>query len=278
MKIMMLAAVLAGMVSAGWAATPPVVLRGDLTQGSMVVATVAPGSTVEVANTPVPVLPDGTFVAAIDRFAPATVMVRVCVASTCNSHPWSIVQREYQTQSVKGVPGRTVNPNPADQRRIADDNVAIRKARAQITGLTGFREEFRLPVEGARTSGVYGSRRLYNGEERSWHRGHDLAAPTGTPVYAPASGKVVLARDTFMNGNLVIVDHGQGVSTLYAHLDSMAVKVGDSLRAGEKLGEVGTTGRSTGPHLHWGLNVGNVPLDPWLLVGHNARTNLSVKE
>jgi murein DD-endopeptidase MepM/ murein hydrolase activator NlpD len=232
------------------------------------------GSRVEVGHVPVPVRPDGTFVAALDRFAPERVMVKVCVASTCDEHVWKVAERIYKTQSVKGVPPATVNPNPADLRRIDADNAAIKKARSAVSGLEGFLEEFRLPVNGP-TSGVYGSRRLYNGEERSWHRGHDLAAPTGTPVYAPASGKVVLARDTFMNGNLVIVDHGQGVFTLYAHLDSMAVKVGSPVLAGDKLGEVGTTGRSTGPHLHWGLNVGNVPLDPWLLIGDNGKNNLT---
>lgn len=259
--------VLALVVAPVWAAAPDII-KGDLQQGALVVAKVPVGSRVEVGGKPVPVRTDGVFVAALDRFAPATVMVKVCVASTCDAYPWRVAQRTWKTQSVKGVPPKTVNPNEADLRRINDDNKAIKGARAQVTALEGFLEEFRMPVKGP-TSGVFGSRRLYNGEERSWHRGHDIAAPTGTPVQAPASGKVVLARDTFMNGNLVIVDHGQGVFTLYAHLDSMAVKVGDKVLAGDKLGEVGTTGRSTGPHLHWGLNVGNIALDPWPLVRHN---------
>lgn len=273
---MWLVALLVSVVSAAYAATPEIV-RGELTQGSLIVAKVPVGSTVEINNQPVPVRADGVFVAGLDRFAPKAVPVKVCVGTSCEHSLWSVAERTYKTQSVKGVPASTVNPNLADQRRIAEDNVAIKKARSAISGLDGFLEEFRLPVEG-RTSGVYGSRRLYNGEERSWHRGHDIAAPTGTPVYAPARGRVVLARDTFLNGNLVIIDHGQSVFTLYAHLDSMAVKMGDTLKPGEKLGEVGTTGRSTGPHLHWGLNVGNVPLDPWLLVRHNGEKKPSVSE
>lgn len=271
-----LVVLLVGVVPSVWAAVPEIV-RGTLTQGSLIIAKVPVGSSVEINNQPVPVRADGTFVAGLDRFAPKVVPVKVCVAASCEHSLWSVAERTYKTQNVKGVPAATVNPNLADQRRIEADNVAIKKSRSQMSALDGFLEAFRLPVKGE-TSGVYGSRRLYNGEERSWHRGHDLAAPTGTSVYAPASGKVVLARDTFMNGNLVILDHGQGVTTLYAHLDSMAVKVGDTLKAGQKLGEVGTTGRSTGPHLHWGLNVGNVPLDPWLLVGHNGPNNHLVSE
>lgn len=259
-------------------AAQPEILKGALEQGALVVARVPVGSRVEVNNTPVPVRKDGVFVVGLDRFAPKKVFVRVCVASTCNDVMWQVAQRTYKTQNVKGVPDKTLNPNKAEERMIAADAAAITKSRAVVSGLEGFLEEFQLPVKGP-TSGVYGSRRLYNnGEERNWHKGHDIVAPTGTPVHAPASGKVVLARNTFLNGNLVIVDHGQGVFTLYAHLDSMAVKVGSPVLAGDKLGEVGTTGRSSGPHLHWGLNVGNVALDPWLLIGHTGGNNPSPSE
>ena len=126
------------------------------------------------------------------------------------------------------------------------------------------------PVAGPRT-GVFGSQRLYNGQERSWHNGVDWAAAVGTPVRAPADGVVRLTRDTFMSGNLVMLDHGLGVSTVYAHLDRMDVRVGQRLQQGDVLGTVGTTGRSSGPHLHWGVFWGETPLDPLLWLPETMR-------
>jgi murein DD-endopeptidase MepM/ murein hydrolase activator NlpD len=153
---------------------------------------------------------------------------------------------------------------------MAADNAAIAAARratlaaatrGEVAGGLGFLERFRRPSVGPIT-GVYGSARLFDGAERSWHKGVDYAAPTGTPVVAPAAGVVRLARSTFMSGNLVMLDHGANLTSLYAHLDTMAVKVGQVVQAGDRLGTVGTTGRSSGPHLHWGLYVGPVALDP----------------
>jgi murein DD-endopeptidase MepM/ murein hydrolase activator NlpD len=121
-------------------------------------------------------------------------------------------------------------------------------------------------------TGVYGSRRLYGGEERSWHKGHDFAVPRGTPIHAPADGIVTMAAMTFFNGNLVIIDHGDRLFTIYAHLSAMDVKPGDKVRRGQLIGKVGTTGRSTGPHLHWGVYWQNMAIDPILLVNQHEST------
>jgi murein DD-endopeptidase MepM/ murein hydrolase activator NlpD len=107
---------------------------------------------------------------------------------------------------------------------------------------------------------------LYGGEERDWHKGHDFAVPTGTPVYAPAAGVVTLAQLTFFNGNLIILDHGDRLFTIYAHLSEMNVKPGGKVKAGQLIGRVGTTGRSSGPHLHWGAYWQNLAIDPILLL------------
>ncbi|MBI1309087.1 MAG: peptidoglycan DD-metalloendopeptidase family protein [Proteobacteria bacterium] len=154
---------------------------------------------------------------------------------------------------------------------IAADNKAIGAARVVAERhdekqYGDFAKPFLLPVKGGVTSGVFGSRRTYNGEEHSWHRGHDLAAPRGTEVRAPAAGVVRLARMTFLTGNLLMLDHGAGVTSVYAHLAKMNVKVGDKVVAGQVIGRVGTTGRSTGPHLHWGMYWQNHPIDPILWV------------
>jgi len=188
----------------------------------------------------------------------------------------AIARRTYPRQNVTKIATQHIRPDPAQEARTKADSAATKavrqamRAQAADMPLTVPDGRFEKPVEGPRT-GVFGSQRLYNGEERSWHNGVDWAAAVGTPVRAPADGVVRLARDTFMSGNLVMLDHGLGVSTVYAHLDRMDVRVGQSVRAGDVLGTVGTTGRSSGPHLHWGVFWGETPLDPLLWLAENDR-------
>ena len=118
-----------------------------------------------------------------------------------------------------------------------------------------------------RVTGVYGSQRYFNGKPRNPHYGLDYAAPTGTKVIAPATGTVVLAHpDMYFSGGTIIIDHGMGLNTTFLHLSKLDVKVGDKVTQGEKIGEVGATGRVTGPHLDWRVNWGSVRLDPALVM------------
>ncbi len=125
---------------------------------------------------------------------------------------------------------------------------------------------FRLPLEESRSSGNFGRRRFLNGQPRSPHSGEDFGASKGTPIYAVQRGKVVLAMDLFFSGNTVILDHGFGLYTLYAHLSSMAVKEGEIAEASSVIGQVGATGRVTGPHLHWSVRLNGARVNPLDLV------------
>ena len=259
----------AGLVLTGAAWAAPDVVRQNLQPGGFYVAKVHPDSRVTLDGASVPVGPKGEIVLGFDRNAGKKVVVKVCRGEACEETLLTLKARPFVTQNVTKVPAKTVEPDPAELKRMEADNAATQAARDKAAAAarwrTAYLDWFALPVK-APTSGVFGSRRTYNGQERSWHKGHDLAAKTGTPVKAPADGIVRLARETFMSGNLILLDHGGAVTSVYAHLDGMDVQAGDEVKAGDVIGRVGTTGRSSGPHLHWGLYWKNTPIDPILWV------------
>jgi murein DD-endopeptidase MepM/ murein hydrolase activator NlpD len=158
-----------------------------------------------------------------------------------------------------------VTLSPADQERAEREALVIRAALAGRTPERLWSGSFQPPVDGP-VSSPFGVRRFYNGKRRGYHSGLDIAAPRGTPVLAAAAGAVVLARDLFYTGKTVFLDHGLGLFTAYFHMESFAVAEGEQVGAGGVLGRVGSTGRSTGAHLHWGVYVAGVKADPFSLV------------
>lgn len=180
--------------------------------------------------------------------------------------PIQVQSKKYQEQQLT-VANKHVNLSEAQLSRVQRETPEIRGAmdtfRPVIYPLP---PQLVQPTEG-RISSSFGLRRVFNGQPRKPHSGMDIAAPTGTPVLSALNGKVAAIGDYYFNGKTVIVDHGQGLTTLYCHLSATeALKVGDKVDAGQKLGEVGATGRVTGPHLHWTVTLNGARVDPGLFL------------
>ncbi|MBF0099010.1 MAG: M23 family metallopeptidase [Magnetococcales bacterium] len=182
---------------------------------------------------------------------------------------YTVAPRIYKEEPIT-LPKAKVEPDPEVLARIERESRAITATYERRGGRFGYDAGFQQPVQG-RFSGVFGSRRVLNGKPRKPHNGVDIAAPQDTPVVAAAAGVVALVGvDYFFTGNTLVLDHGHGVVTLYAHLASMAVQEGQWVAAGQVVGAVGMSGRATGPHLHWGALVRQQRVDPLMLPGVGA--------
>lgn len=179
--------------------------------------------------------------------------------------PFQVSEKFYNTQSLHIKDLSKVDPQPADQVRIEQEVKKLNQIYARFSDTNPFEKEFTPPLKGA-ISSMFGLRRLYNNQPRDPHSGLDIAASEGQPVYAVNKGVVAETGDYFFTGNTVIIDHGMGVFSLYAHLSRIDVNVGQTIEQGEEVGLVGMTGRVTGPHLHWTMIVNQTLVDPLLFV------------
>ena len=243
------------------------IARGEAVQGGLVLLQMEAGSTLTVDGAPRMVSPDGLALVGFHRDDAETVRLEAASpGGEVASLSLTPRQRQYQEQRIDGLPSAMVTPPQEVLDRIARDREEVVKARAFATGIGGFTQEFAWPAKGIVT-GVYGSRRILNGEPRAPHYGIDIAAPLGTPVTAPADGIVRMVDDLYFTGWTIILDHGHGLSSTFLHLDETLVEEGQSVRRGEPLATVGSSGRSTGPHLDWRINLFGKRLDPMLIAG-----------
>ena len=243
------------------------ILSGQAIEGGLIIARTDPSNQVTLAGDAVRVAKNGVFVIGFHRDSdtPETLAITTPDGNTIKT-TLSPEQRDYKIQRIDGLKSAMVTPPAAVLARIKADGEAVRAARKIDTPLGDFWQGFDWPAHG-RISGVYGSQRILNGQPRQPHYGIDIASPLGTPVYAPANGRITLVKDLYFSGWTIVMAHGLGVNSSFLHLDTTMVKPGKFVKRGAVIGTIGATGRATGPHLDWRIDWQGRRIDPGLLVG-----------
>ena len=236
--------------------------KGKFLQGHYIIGITDPSSKIIIDKKNVKVSEDGYFVFGIDRNRKFDLIVTKIQNGKKEKIIKKVLKRNYNIQRINGLEESKVTPPESVYKRIKEENNKIGKARAINSDLSFFKNKFIIPVEGI-ISGVYGSQRILNGKPKWPHYGIDIAAKQGTLIKSSASGKVTMAEDDlYYTGGTIIMDHGHGISTIYSHLENVMVSVGDQINQGDVIGTVGSTGRSTGPHLDFRINWFQTRLDP----------------
>ncbi len=244
---------------------------GELKQGELLLFRNVPENveSLKIEGREYPVTTKGEALVALHRDAPKTLSLRD--DKNKEIYKLNVEPAVWDIQKIEGVAQQKVTPNKAAEPEILREQKDVAKALRIMIPQDDWRKGFVLPVEG-RISGNFGNQRIFNGVPKSPHSGTDIAAPAGTKVRAAGDGVVVLdGKNYFYTGNMVIVDHGQGLQTIYAHLQESKVKLGQKVKQGDVIGLVGSTGRATGPHLHWGASLNNVRFRPHSLLNINDK-------
>ena len=235
---------------------------GNFSQGNYILGKTEPNTKIIVNETEVRVSKDGYFVFGIDRDRKYDLVITKISNGKKEKIVKKILKRKYKIQRIDGLPENKVTPPESVYKRIKAENNRIGEARAINSELNFFKDKFIIPVDGIIT-GVYGSQRILNGKPKWPHYGIDIAAKQGTQIKSSATGIVTMAEDDlYYTGGTIIMDHGHGISTIYSHLENVLVSVGDKINQGDIIGTVGSTGRSTGPHLDFRINWFQTRLDP----------------
>jgi murein DD-endopeptidase MepM/ murein hydrolase activator NlpD len=258
-------AALAALPRAAFAQDARMTLPSVTPQGSLVVGKTLPGTSVKVDSRILHLSPEGQFAFGLeyDQTKPSKL---VAVYPDGTSQTLDVIPdlRQYEVQKINGLPEQQAHPSAPDiVARIQHEHALVGEARKTDSDLTFFAEPLDWPAKGI-ISGVFGSQRILNGVPAAPHFGVDIAGGEGAPIHAPAGGTVLLAEQFFLEGGYTLIDHGHGVFTGYMHQSVQLVRAGDAVTRGQQIGNIGHTGRATGPHLHWQMNWFNVRLDPSL--------------
>lgn len=244
-------------------------LRGEFAQGGLVFGQAEPGAVARLDGEEVMVGETGEFVVGFGRDSALTALLVVTFSDgAVERYALELEDREFPVQRIDGLDQSKVSGFTEEQlAEIAEDREKKKAARAATHPGTDWIAGFDWPVVGP-ISGVFGSQRILNGEPKRPHSGVDVAMPTGTPIRAPAAGIVTLADpDMYFEGGLVFLDHGHWLESAFLHMSRIDVEPGQRVERGEVLGAIGSTGRSTGPHLHWSLKWAGRLVDPQLIAG-----------
>jgi len=243
-------------------------IYGNARPGGLILGRVPEAEKVLLDGAPLD-LEDGFFTAGFDRDEEGKRIIEVLFPDNRRyRRELFLEEREYHTQHVRGLQDRHVVLRDEDLERVISEREEYRRALKESKNIQTpyYRSGFIRPVLGGRITGVFGSVRILDGVKGRPHNGIDIALPEGTPVKAMGDGRVLLTGDFFYNGRFVMLGHGHGLVSLYLHLSTIEAEEGAEVRKGDKIGEVGMTGRATGPHLHWGVQWGNRRIDPALLL------------
>lgn len=244
------------------------IISGKAEPGGIMIGKAGNISEVYLNDTKLQIDKSGTFVLGFDRDAAGTHNLKVIYTNGKEeTKKIKLPKRKYVIQKLK-IAEKYVTPPAEELERIEIESVKMKEARSLVGKVDSafFRRGFVKPAEG-RISGIFGSQRILNGVPKNAHNGIDIAAPEGSPVFSTTDGIVIIAgEDFYYNGNFVLIDHGQGLTSVYLHLSTLNVKTGDKVTKGQKIGEVGSTGRSTSAHLHWGVQWYGNRIDPMSLL------------
>jgi len=246
-------------------------INGSFIQGGLLFGKTKPNYKVFFNESEIFVNNEGDFLLGIGRDGKIKNVIIVDSGDMVEKYDIYIVNRNYRIQKIDGLPKNKVTPNQEELKRIKKESKLISKHKNFFLDKALYKNGFIWPLDG-KITGEYGNQRVLNGKPRRPHLGLDIAAPLGTKIIAPSDAIVSFTfEDTFFNGKMIILNHGLGLNSIYSHLNKIYVKKGDKVKKGDLLAEVGSTGRSTGPHLDWRINVFNTAIDPEQLINNQPK-------
>ncbi len=243
-----------------------IILNGNFIQGGLVEGKSFPKTSIQFLDRLIYQDKNNRFVLGFGRDFPSIATLKIQFKKQFKKHNLIIKKQNYKIQKINGLPKKMVTPPESIYKRIIKENKEIAKIRTLNTKVDFIFSNFTWPLKGIIT-GVFGSQRILNGKPRRPHYGIDIAANKGTKILAPTKSIVRMAAvDLYFTGGTIMLDHGHGVTSVYSHLSKVLVQIDEKVKKGQVIGLVGSTGRSTGPHLDWRVNWFNQRLDPSLLI------------